>query len=71
MGLPVQVPLLALHVCPWIEVPVIAGSAVLVGADPEAVTVAVWFDVALPEPLALVAVTVTRMVWSTSPAAST
>ena len=57
MGLPLQVPLPAVSVCPWIEVPVIVGNAVFAGPDPDAVMVAVGFEVAVADPFALLAVT--------------
>ena len=73
MGLPVQVPLAAVSVWPWVAVPLMLGAAELVGAaggggadDP---TVAVGCEDAAADPPSLVAVTATRAVWPTSPAA--
>ena len=68
MGLPVQVPLVVLRVWPWTVEPLIAGSALLVGAlgGVAAATTAVGPEVAEPEPPALVAVTTARMVLPTS-----
>ena len=67
MGLPLHVPLLVVSVWPWVVVPLIAGSALFVGAARGgAWTAAVCDDVAGVEPPALVAVTTTRMVSPTS-----
>ena len=65
MGLPVQVPLAAVSVWPWVAVPLIAGAAVLVGAGWGAMT-AVWEEVEGVDPPLLLAVTTTRTVWPTS-----
>jgi hypothetical protein len=61
---PDYVPVAEVRVWPSLGVPVIVGAAVLAGAA--AATAAVAALVALPEPLALVAVTFTRIVLVTS-----
>src|SRR5512135_2116767 len=69
VGLPLHVPLFAVSVEPIAGVPVMLGAVVGVGAVvPE--TTADAAEVALPEPSAFFAVTVTRSVWPTSPAAA-
>ena len=58
---------MAFRVCPWVAVPLMVGSAVLVGAaGAELATVAVWLAVAEAEPPALVPVTTARTVSPTS-----
>ncbi len=66
VGVPVQVPAVALATWPSRSVPLIDGATVFAGAA--AVTTAVCADVALALPPAFVPVTTTRMVWPTSAA---
>src|SRR6516165_386885 len=61
-----HVPLLAVSVCPTCAVPVIVGSPVLVGPAPAPVTTEVAFEVAVPFPSLLKALTWRRTVKPTS-----
>jgi hypothetical protein len=63
-AVPVQVPVVAVSVCPSCAVPEIVGNEVFAGATP--VTTAVALDVAGVEPAAFAAVTTTRSVEPTS-----
>jgi hypothetical protein len=65
-GLPLHEPGLTVSVLPSCGVPEMVGGAVFFGAEPVAWTTSVGRDVALPDPLALVAVTCTRRRWPTS-----
>ena len=66
---PVQVPVEADSSWPTLAVPEMVGFAVLTGAELDE-TSFVTAELALDEPSALVAVTPTRIVWSTSALAS-
>jgi hypothetical protein len=68
VGVPVQVPVVAVRVSPSAAVPLIDGGTVLTGGV--AVTTAVCALVVLALPAAFVAVTTMRKVEPTSPAAS-
>ena len=68
--MPVHVPVDAVSVCPWTAEPEIDGAAEATGAPelpPDEVTTAVAFEFALVEPLAFIAVTMTRSVDPRSP----
>ena len=60
VGVPVQVPLVVVRVCPTTVVPVTAGATVLTGAVPA--TEAVELELAETADIALVAVTTQRIV---------
>jgi hypothetical protein len=64
-AVPTQPPVVAVRVCPSTSEPETLGSEVLTGAA-EAVTTAVAFDVAWPEPSIFVAVILMRRVSPTS-----
>jgi hypothetical protein len=63
---PVQVPGLAVRVCPSCAVPLIVGGAVLVGGVGGGCTTAVGAEFAVPLPPVFFAVTTTRIVAPTS-----
>src|SRR4051794_18495009 len=67
---PVQLPGPAVSVWPLRAVPEIVGGELLTGAVDGATTDAVWFEVAVAVPTEFLAVTTTRRVLPTSPAAT-
>jgi hypothetical protein len=70
VGLPVHDPFVVVRAWPCWAVPLTTGSAEFEGGDGGAATTAVWAELAVADPPALVALTIDRMVWPTSPVPS-